>query len=43
MIRKITFVILFCCILVSCGKKGDPEYKDPEKKTEVQGILINKA
>ena len=27
MIKKITFVILVCCILVSCGKKGDPEYK----------------
>ena len=24
MIKKITFVILVCCILFSCGKKDDP-------------------
>ena len=41
MIKKITFVILVCCILVSCGKKGDPEYKDPDKKAEIKGVLIN--
>ena len=43
MIRKITFVILLCCILVSCGKKGDPEYKDPNKEVNSQTILISKA
>ncbi len=26
------FVIIF--LLSSCGKKGDPFYKDPEKKSE---------
>ena len=43
MIRKITFVILFCCILVSCGKKGDPEYKVSYKEVNIQSIIINKA
>jgi len=43
MIKKITLALLLCCIIVSCGKKGDPEYKDPEKKTEIQTILKNKA
>ena len=43
MIKKITFVILVCCILVSCGKKGDPEYKDPDKKAKIQEVLIHSA
>ena len=43
MIRKITFVILFCCILFSCGKKGDPEYKALNKKIKIPTILINKT
>ena len=41
MIKKITFVILVCCILVSCGKKGDPEYVDPDKKAEINEVSIN--
>ena len=41
MIKKITFVFLVCCILISCGKKGDPEYIDPEKKAKVKEVLIN--
>ncbi len=43
MIRKITFVILFCCILVSCGKKGDPEYKALNKEIKIPTILTNKT
>ena len=43
MIKKITFVILVCCILVSCGKKGDPEYKDPDIKADIKEVSINKA
>ena len=43
MIKKITFVVLVCCSLVSCGKKGDPEYKDPNKEVNSQTILISKA
>ena len=43
MIKKITLTLILCFMIISCGKKGDPEYKDPEKKTEIQNILINKA
>ena len=43
MIKKITFVILFCCILVSCGKKGDPEYKVLNKEIMIPTIVINKT
>ena len=41
MIKKITFVILVCCTLVSCGKKGDPEYKDLKKQSKIEIILTN--
>ena len=43
MIKKITFVILVSCILVSCGKKGDPEYKFSNKEINVSTIIINKV
>jgi len=43
MIKKIILALLLCCIVVSCGKKGDPKYKDPEKKVKMQTILIKKA
>ena len=43
MIKKITLIILFCFIAVSCGKKGDPEYKNPNKKAKIQTIIKNKA
>ena len=43
MIQKIILALLLCCIVVSCGKKGDPEYKDQEKKAKMQTILIKKA
>ena len=43
MIKKITFVILVCCILVSCGKKGDPKYQSLKKEIKVSTIEINKV
>ena len=43
MIKKISLVLLLCCIVISCGKKGDPKYKDPEKETKMQRLLVNKA
>ena len=43
MIRKFTLALILFCILISCGKKGDPEYKEPEKKAKMQLLLINKA
>ena len=43
MIKKIFFFLTLSCLIVSCGKKGDPIYKDPEKKTDLQKIFRNKA
>ena len=43
MIKKITFVILLFCAVSSCGVKSDPEYIDPEKKSEIKKVLINLA
>ena len=42
MIKKVTFVFLLCCVLVSCGKKGDPEYKALNKEIKILTIIINK-
>ena len=27
MIKKIILVLIFCSVLLACGKKADPEYK----------------
>ena len=43
MFKKFALALMLCCILISCGKKGDPEYKEPEKKVKIQLLLINKA
>ena len=43
MIKKIVFLVLLCCVVISCGKKGDPIYNDPEKKTDLQTVLKNKV
>ena len=43
MIKKITFVILVCCILVSCGKKGDPEFRAFNKEIKIPAVIINKS
>ena len=43
MIKKIILAFLLYCIIVSCGKKGDPEYIDPENKAQMQSAIINKA
>ena len=40
MIKKFTLVVLLCCVIISCGKKGDPKYKDPDKKAEIKEISI---
>ena len=42
MIKKIAFVILVCFILVSRGKKGDPENKVLNQEIKVSTIIINK-
>ncbi len=43
MIKKISLIFLCCCLVASCGKKGDPEYKEPEKITKFNFILISKV
>ena len=43
MIKKITFIFLISCLMISCGKKGDPEYKDPNQKVGKIIIFTNKA
>ena len=43
MIKKITFVIFACCILVSCGKKSDPEFRALNKEIKISTIIINKT
>ena len=43
MIKKITLTLILFCLIVSCGKKGDPVYKDSENKAQIQSFLINKA
>ena len=43
MIKKITLMIMLFCVIISCGKKGDPKYMDTEKKAELKKVLINSA
>ena len=38
MIKKIILVSIFCSLLISCGKKADPEYK-----ANTNNILISNA
>tara|TARA_B110000037_G_C16767015_1_gene361720 strand:+ start:64 stop:183 length:120 start_codon:yes stop_codon:yes gene_type:complete len=33
MIKKIILISIFCILLFSCGKKGDPEYKADKNNT----------
>ena len=43
MMKNIILTLLLCCIIFSCGKKGDPEYDDLKKKVKIQTFLTNKA
>ena len=43
MIKKITLIMLLFFAVISCGKKGDPKYLDPDKKAKIKVILINLA
>ena len=40
MIKIITSTLLICFLLISCGKKGDPIYKESKQNIESQNILI---
>ena len=41
MIKKITLTFILCLFLISCGKKGDPEYKESKKKILFKNVLTN--
>ena len=41
--KKIILAIIVFSTLIACGKKGDPENKDPKQKAEKIIILTNKA
>ena len=43
MIKKIVLILILCSAIFSCGKKGDPEYKDPENNAKIQSTLMNKV
>ena len=43
MIKTIALTLMLFCMIISCGKKGDPEYKELKKKVELQIISTNKA
>ncbi len=36
--KKITLILVVMCILGSCGKKGDPEYKSTIKNYKSNNI-----
>ncbi len=36
MIKKISFIIIITCLIFSCGKKGDPEFKTFKKIQEIK-------
>tara|TARA_B100000035_G_scaffold256975_1_gene227006 strand:+ start:1304 stop:1435 length:132 start_codon:yes stop_codon:yes gene_type:complete len=43
MIKKIILSLIVCSIIFSCGKKGDPEYKEPGNNAKLQIFFINKV
>ena len=43
MIKKIILTLILCFLIFSCGKKGDPEYKEPENNANIQNFLIKKV
>ena len=40
MIKKFTIIILLFSAVISCGKKSDPKYVDPDKKAEIKEISV---
>ena len=39
MIKKITLTFVLCLFLISCGKKGDPEYKESKDKILTKDVF----
>ena len=42
MIKKIIITLTLCFLIFSCGKKGDPEYREPKNNAKIQNFLIIK-
>ncbi len=42
MIRIIYLTLILSCLVFSCGKKGDPVYKQSNEKIKLQNTFINK-
>jgi hypothetical protein len=42
MIKKIILALVIFCTMISCGKKGDPQYTESKQKDRLQNIFINK-
>ena len=40
MIKKVFLTLTLIVFLSSCGKKGDPEYKESNKRIIFQNILL---
>ena len=39
MIKKITLTFILCFFLISCGKKGDPAYKESNNEILIKDIF----
>jgi len=40
--KIIILTLMLSFLMISCGKKGNPVYQDPEKKVSKQDIFSNK-
>ena len=41
--KNLLLILIVLLFLTSCGKKGDPEYKDSTIKKSMQLLVINKV
>ena len=43
MSKIIIITLMLSFSMISCGKKGDPVYQDPEKKVSIKDTFLNKS
>ena len=43
MIKTITITLILCSLILSCGKKEDPVYKESKGKFKLYSVLKNKV